>query len=122
MFTKSFTDPQGTSFTDAVFIVRQANMTDNRFSITRLGSEGYKNATVEDTTNKNLAYQMLYFKNQAALDEGKDPYPLFNTDTPSGEMGDEKLWFRVDGLGAEYDGLTAAEASEKHCQEVVLAQ
>lgn len=126
MFTKNgeWTNPQGTTHTDAVFAVSKAEMTSNKSS--RLdASSGYADAVMVDTSQTNLSYQMLYWPNQAALDAGTEPYPLTNAGvvTPDPAMQsdmEEKLWFRVSNLDSSYDGLTAAQAAEKHCQEVVL--
>ena len=121
MFTKSFTDPQGQTFEAAVFMVRQAALSTNQNSTLQSGENGYKDASMSDQVSDSLSYQMLYFTSQESLDAGNDPYPLFNVETPSGMMGDEKLWFRANDLDETYSGLSAAGAAEKHCQEVALA-
>jgi len=126
MFTKEgeWTNPQGTTHMDAVFSVSKAEMTSNKSS--RLDtSSGYAGSTMINTSQTNLSYQMLYWPNQAALDAGTEPYPLTNTgvvipDPAMQSEMEEKLWFRASNLDASYEGLTAAQSAEKHCQEVVL--
>jgi len=118
MFTKTFTDPQGETHTDAVFYVARVHYSVNTNESTNYNIEanidGSGKATDNDTSS-NLSYQMYYWANQAAKDAGNLPYILANT-TDVGE------WFYVANLhtDANYNSLTAEQMAEKHCQEVVL--
>ena len=113
MITASFTDPQGTAHTDAVFYVRTANYTRNV-------SEYFELNSLDFTTTSNppesdvsaLNYSVYYWLNAAAKTSGAAPYILANAT----EM-DMDFSFTPT---AAYDGLTLEQKCEKHLTEVVL--
>jgi len=123
-FTKTFTDPQGVTHTNALFEVAYASKRiDSSDSYTNQIAEtldangvvtGY---TFTPTTNANkytnLDYRMYYWPNAAAKTAGNMPYVLASK-SPIGEV------HTAQNLGAAYDTLTAIKAAEKHCQAVVL--
>ena len=119
MFTLSFTDPQGIQHVDAIFEVANAeahHKSNDDYTFNFSQGDSAENQTVNSNTNKSVRYRMYYWANQAARDSGLMPYVLVNT-----EVGNIGEWFRVDTLDATYDGLTAQQKAEKHCQEVTLA-
>ncbi len=115
MFTKTFTDPQGVTHTDAVFKVAHANHTENTSKSFSLNIETGEE-TNNDNANKHLQYRMYYWPNQTAKDAGHLPYVLANT--AEGQVGEVHY---TDELDSTYDALTAEQKAEKHCQEVALA-
>lgn len=116
MFTKTFTDLQGTTHTAAVFHVATMNSTVRN-------SHNYSYSYVNDeesekvNNNRAISYTMYYWRNQAAEDANHTPYLLANN-SPSNTT------FNIDerflSNNPEYDNLTPIQIVEKHCQEVVL--
>jgi len=115
MFTKTFTDPQGQTHTNAVFMAAYANYTSNKSENHNFNIETGLAETNTDN-NAHLQYRMYYWTNQAAKDAGNLPYVLANTNV--GQIGEVHY---LNQFSAEYDGLTAEQKAEKHCQDVVLA-
>lgn len=116
MFTKTFTDPQGVTHTDAIFEVSTSRCNENassEYSFNLSAGDDPANQTEASNTNNNLSYRIYYWTDQGARDSGKLPYVLANT-SPVGE------WFNVNDIDSAYDILTAEEKAEKHCQDVVL--
>ena len=114
MFSKTFTDPQGVTHTNAVFKVANANYnvnTDENFHF----DLGTNTPTTSNTGNNSLNYRMYYWPNQASLDNGNLPYVLANSN--SNELGEIHY---VNNLDATYDALTAEAKAEEHCQAIVL--
>ena len=124
-FIKTFTDPQGTVHTNAVFEVAYATK--------RVDNSDSYNVTVEPITDVNglttgyaytpltnsevfrhINYRMYYWTNQASKDAGNLPYVLASLN-PIGEI------HSGDNLDATYDTLTTVQMAEKHCKTVVLA-
>jgi len=118
MFTKvgSWTDPQGTTHTDAVFEPSHSHYSTNtsdEFSFRIEDGDLGTSKSESRSSSIHLRYRMYYWTNQLARDNGLAPYVLTATD-PFND------WFEVDSLDATYDGLTAVEKAEKHCAEVTL--
>jgi hypothetical protein len=125
MFKKSglWTDPQGAEHTDATFKISQCDMATNKQSRLATGG-GYQEAESVNNTDTSLSYQVLYWTNEAAMLNGLPPYPLLNVSTlaSSDSMGqEEKIWFRNYNVGEAYTSLSAEQAAEQHCLDVVLA-
>ena len=119
MFTKTgqWSDPQGTTHTDAVFKVVESKTSENGNSSYRYQLPFNGNPSSENTdsnNSKNTRYRMYYWTNQAAFDADGIPYVLANVD-PLGE------YFSLDSSDVIYDDLTPEQIADKHCQEVVLA-
>lgn len=117
MFTKTFTDPQGQTHTNAVFETAEAsysesNTDDYRFDIAQGDLDSSK--TTNSSTTSYLRYKMYYWTSQAARDAALLPYVLASTD-PIGP------WFTVSELDSSYDSLSAALKAEKHSEFVILA-
>lgn len=113
MITASFTDPQGTALTDAVFYLRQANRHENTSEHFTLDSSDF--ATVHNPAEKqtaSISYSFYYWLNAAAKTAGAAPYILANTANMSMDFN-----FQPD---ATYNGLTLEQKCEKHLVEVVL--
>lgn len=116
MFTKTFTDPQGQTHTNAVFETAEANYSDNqaedyRFDIAQGDSDSSK--TSNSSSGNYLRYKMYYWTSQAARDASMLPYILASV-SPVGQ------WFTASDIDASYDGLPAALKAEKHAEFVIL--
>ncbi len=122
MFTKTFTDPQGTTHVDAVFKVSQATLRVNKQSQLD-ASVGYVDAIMTDTDTTSLDYQILYWPNMESFEANLPPYPLLNlanlNDPMMQHSQEEKVWFRIQDLDASCSGLTAEKAAEVHCESVI---
>ncbi len=117
MFTKTFTDPQGVTHTDAVFETAISYYSENAsedytFQISNGDAETSKTSNTHE--GNNLRYRIYYWASQEARDAGLLPYVLANSD-PIGE------WFEVQNLDNSYTNLTAALKAERHCETVTLA-
>ena len=120
MFTKTFTDPQGVTHTDAIFETSSANLNNNSsesFDFRISEGDNAEAKKLSTYSSSNMSYQMFYWASQDARDAGNLPYILANTQQigQSFEVPDELLQL------PEYKALSAALQAEKHCQEVVLA-
>ena len=120
MFIKTFTDPQGTTHTDAVFETANAqyneyNSTDYVFEFSQGDLESSKNSNSQG--NMTLNFTMYYWCSESSRAEGKFPYILANTET----IGQT---FNVDNARlSEWAslGLSPQELAEKYVNEVILA-
>lgn len=125
MFKKlgKWTDQHGVEHTDAVFQMAHANFSADIstsdsfvFDVSNGFAAAVPQATKHDPQeNNNLNYKVYYWANQAAKDAGSMPFTLMKND--GGGFSDAIHAF---GLGVEYEGLTAEEKAEKHCQETIL--
>lgn len=109
-FTAAFTDAQGTAFTEAYFEVQ--NVTLNRGTnevVNRQPDNGELKSDISATNQ--LSYQMLYWISEQHKLDGKLPYKL---------TYDNGVNFYANNLGLEYDGLSAEEAADLHCQANIL--
>lgn len=112
MFTKTFTDPQGVTHTDAIFQIISADINNNSNNTFNYDLASKTSNEISNSSN-NLSYRIYYWVDQASLDSGLLPYILANSD-PLGEM------FYVDNLDSSYDLLSLEEKAEKHCQDNIL--
>lgn len=113
MITASFTDPQGTAHTDAVFFIRNAAFTrsvNERFQLDSTDFTTVINPAPND--KKNMLYSVYYWVSQTAKDNGAAPYILAN----SNEMNMDFTFSPDDS----YAGLNIEQKCEKHLTEVVL--
>lgn len=120
MFTKTFTDPQGVTHTDAVFETSMATYNENvnesyDFRVSQGDDDSNKFTNTSHT--KDMNYQMYYWTSQAARDAGLLPYILANTNP----VGDRFYITKEELDKPEYSGLSAAAKAERHCEFVVLA-
>lgn len=115
MFTKSFTDIQGTTHTDAFFVCASANSASNN-------TERYQfNAVTKEPslTERNLfsvSYEMYYWINEQAYKDGKPPYKL-SSDINNTSFNISDIFFTEN---PDYSSLTLVEKAEKHCETQVL--
>jgi len=118
MFIQTFTDPQGTLQTDAVFEISDACSDKyNHESINFVISQGDSENSIQTATsgNTNINYQMFYWVSEQSRLDGKLPYILANTEP----LGD-RFYIESDLLNTEeYSGLSLTEIVEKHCSETL---
>lgn len=116
MFTKTFTDVQGTTHTNAFFKCAAANLASNTNNTYRFNPET-KDEDLRENSNMSLSYSMYFWVNEEAYNDGKAPYQYYvGINNTSINVSDK--FFKEN---PEYTELTLVEQAEKHCQEVVLS-
>jgi hypothetical protein len=113
MITAKFTDPQGQTWENAKLRIFNFNMNAN----ISLGVTHRNNGVPDQrsNTNCNVVMQVVYWPNQAAIDNGHVPYILDNLED---EM--DSLQFRFD-LAETIDSFAELEtACETHLVNVIL--
>ena len=125
MFTKTgnWTDPHGSTHTDAVFQISKASFNESTTENEdfRLDSSGgFVGAVpVVNTTgqikNNSLSYSAYFWTNEQSRLDGDMPWTLVRQvdGTVTGNFVDSNL-------GVDYDGLSAEEKAEKHLKENIL--
>ena len=113
MFTQTFTDPQGVLHTDALLKVKTAhsNVT-SRESMT-LDEGDWATYATSESTSSSVTYQMFFWINQAAYDDGMLPYLLY---TAAGRAPGSYSF----AVPPEYDGFTLEEMCDAHCAAEIL--
>ncbi|MGJ8680522.1 hypothetical protein [Paraglaciecola sp.] len=113
MITATFTDPQGTNHTDAVFHLRQANRNKNESEYYALDTTDFTTVTNPDTkVSANISFSVYYWVNAAAKENGAAPYILANSADMSMDFN-----FVPDET---YDGLSLEQKCEKYLTETIL--
>lgn len=120
MFTKTFTDPQGVTHTEAVFETNNASLNSNcsenyTFNLAQDGME--ESRSTDEYTNINISYSMYYWASQANKDAGALPYTLANAANGGSGFNVSDDFLKE----VEYTSLPVALQAEKHCLEVILA-
>lgn len=113
--TASFTDAQGTTFSDAVVMFNHIHKSVSQTATEVLDESTYEGYTVNSTGVTYYRYQVYYWIDAAAKTAGHPPYML-----RSPANGTYELYFEVQAGDASYDGLTPLQAVQKHFLSVVL--
>lgn len=113
MFTiNDFTDPQGVTHPTAVFMIRSANLRVDKSETLQMNMNDHTaDPVLNEHESSYVSYQLCYFPME---DTSGTPYCLTN------EGLDVNFHANLTELGG-YEGLSVADAVEKHFREVVAA-
>jgi len=113
MFIQTFTDPQGVLHTNALFKVKTAHSNVTTREDMTIDEQDWATYSNGNSVSSSVTYQMFFWIDQAAYDEGMLPYLLY---TAAGRAPGSYSF----AVPAEYAGFTLEEMCDAHCAAEVI--
>ena len=114
----NFTDPQGNTWTEAVFDIAYANEYSNSNEALKIDMNDMSTFTTDTNLSRSIDVRYYYWPTQAARDAGiYAPYILANVNDGTQPA---TMSFNFDAGAAEYDGMTLMQRCFHYLETYVL--
>jgi len=123
LYTKTnFTSSQGIVHAAAVFGIAYATSFSRNNQTYRRGNPDYADISVTEDKELNVNVQYYYWADQAALDNGMDPFILINRKmNEQGELLHVGMSFDFEASDVIYEGMTLEQMCLHYLENVALA-